>query len=135
MSAILKEHSVEELVRAVLSATTDQKKRIWDVIDGKDAIRVEQPAKRNTALYSVTATAKMLMLSRNSIYGLIDQKRLAVVRITGAPKITGQSIEDFLNGLRPTNAITATMVAQSRQRYARSKNRGESNSTYEKRHQ
>jgi len=113
--------SIESLMQAVLHASPQKRQELEAVLSGTTP--KPQTAKRDARLITISGAAKLLALSRNSIYSLIAQRRISTVEITGTRRITMESINAFLDGERPANAATAAMVEASKARYAKSKSR------------
>ena len=114
--------SVEELVKAIFSATPSQRTRIAAVLNGAES-ETKKADRQETRLITISGAAKMLALGRNTVYKLIAQHRLSVVELTGVPRVTMASINSFISGERPANDTTAAMVEESKARYAKSKSR------------
>jgi len=112
--------AIEQIIQAVIAATPAKRARIAAVLNGTDTDN-KKPDKRDTRLVTISGAAKMLALGRNTVYKLIKQKRLDCVMLTGVPRVTWQSISEFLDGQRPENATTAEMVEESKARYAANK--------------
>lgn len=62
--------------------------------------------KEETRLIYVSETAKMLGLSRPTVYKLIRNGRLDAIELDGVHRIRLQSVLDFSKGLRPRNDST-----------------------------
>ncbi len=112
--------AIEQLIKGVMDATPSVRRKVEEVLKGIDTMK-QQNGKRETRLITISGAAKMLALGRNTVYKLIQQKRLDVVMLTGVPRVTYQSIVEFLDGQRPENAATAEMIGQSKARYQASK--------------
>ena len=92
-------------------------------VDVERARRAAQKdAKPETRLVSFTGAARLMSLSRSSVYELVRQGRLDAVGLSGTRKITMRSINEFLEGRRPTNEKTAEAVKKSAAKYAQRKN-------------
>jgi len=115
---------MKELLIAVASATPAKQRRIWEVLNDNGASRNETVAKRDMRLVTISGTAKLLALGRNTVYKLIAQGRLETRSLTGVPRVTMQSIFDFLDGKNPENDVTASMIEESKARYAANKAKG-----------
>lgn len=113
---------IEQIIQAVIAATPAKRARIVAVLNGSDKT---QPSgeKRETRLVSITGAAKLLAISRNSVYRLIKTSRLEVREICGASKVTMQSINEFLDGKRPANDKTKKLIEESAAKHAASQNR------------
>ncbi len=112
--------AIEQLIKGVMDATPSVRRKVEEVLKGIDTTK-QQNGKRETRLITISGAAKMLSLGRNTVYKLIQQKRLDVVMLTGVPRVTYQSIVEFLDGQRPENAATAEMIGQSKARYQAAK--------------
>lgn len=109
--------AIEQIIQAVIAASPAKRARIAAVLNGTDTNN-KTPDKRDTRLITISGAAKMLALGRNTVYRLIKQKRLDYVMLTGVPRVTWQSINEFLDGQRPENAVTSEMINESKARYA-----------------
>lgn len=114
--------SVEEIVKAVFSATPKQRARIAAVLNGTDTDNAKSE-KRDSRLVTISGAAKLLSVGRSTVYKLIAQRRLTTVELTGVPRVTMQSLNEFLDGQHPANEATAAMIEESKTRYAKSKSR------------
>lgn len=86
---------VENLIKAVLDANPLQRRKILSVLRGTDEPRVKR-TERELRLVSIAGTARLLALGRNTVYRLIRNGRLHVVRLNGCPRVTMRSINEFL---------------------------------------
>lgn len=89
----------EEIIRAVLDASPAMRKKIEDVLNGRD----QTPAKAepcNTGLTSIRNAAKLLKVCRGSVAKLIKAGSLVAVDLNGRPRVTMQSIMDYTRGNR-----------------------------------
>ena len=112
--------SVEELVKAIFSATPSQRTRIAAVLNGAES-ETKEADRQETRLITISGAAKMLALGRNTVYSLVKTHRLETVEINGCRRITIRSINEFIDGKRPANAATAQIIKQSATRYAATK--------------
>ncbi|MBR6734266.1 MAG: helix-turn-helix domain-containing protein [Kiritimatiellae bacterium] len=118
----------------------------WDAVECADALATKQlnrhttvpatttskesevggpstkPSKQNDdgdmRLVGVSQAARLLLLSRTTIYSLIATGRLDTVDTNGCKRITMHSIKAFATGNRPATAKTAKVIAKSKARYA-----------------
>lgn len=112
--------AIEQLIKGVMDATPSVRRKVEEVLKGIATTKL-QSERRETRLVTISGAAKMLSLGRNTVYKLIKQKRLDCVMLTGVPRVTWQSINEFLDGQRPENDTTAEMIEASKARYAANK--------------
>lgn len=93
--------SVEKLIQGVLAATPAKRAKIEAVLNGSETV-AKKDAKAETRLVTIAGTAKMLAISRNTVYRLIAKKRLDVVELNGCQRVTMKSINEFIEGERPS---------------------------------
>ena len=115
--------AIEQLMQAVISATPAKRRELERVLRGETTTKKDGD-KEDNRLVSISAAARLLGLSRNSTYRLIQTQRLDVVELSGSRRVTMKSIKDFASGLRPANEKTAELVQESRARYAATKAQG-----------
>lgn len=113
--------AIEQLMQAVLTASPQKRRELEAVISGK-ATTQKKDTKDETRLVSFSGAARLMSLSRSTVYELVRQGRLDAVELSGTRKITMRSITEFLNGDRPANAKTAEAVKKSAAKYAQRKN-------------
>lgn len=113
--------SKEQIIQAVLTATPAKCRELEAVINGKATKATKKDEKPETRLVSFSGAARLMSLSRSTVYELVRQKRLDAVELSGTRKITMKSITEFLDGRRPGNAKTAETIEQHRTKYADSK--------------
>lgn len=114
--------SKEQIIQAVLTATPAKCRELEAVINGKATTAAKKDAKPETRLVSFSGAARLMSLSRSSVYELVRQGRLDAVELSGTRKITMKSVGEFLNGDRPANAKTAETVKAHAKKYAAAKN-------------
>lgn len=114
--------SKEQIIQAVLTATPAKCRELEAVINGKATTVAQKDAKPETRLVSFSGAARLMSLSRSSVYELVRQCRLDAIELSGTRKITMKSINEFLNGERPANAKTAVTVKEHAKKYAVVKN-------------
>lgn len=115
--------SKEALLIAVATATPAKCRRIQAIIN--DAEEAPNNVRReDLRLTTISGAAKLLAVGRSTVYALLKQKRLESVILTGVPRVKMQSIYDFLAGKNPENEITASMIEESKARYAKNKAKG-----------
>ena len=110
--------AIEQLIQAVIAASPAKRKQIEAAIRGETPQRPQSEDKRLT---TITNAARLLALSRNTIYTLLDTGRLDGVELNGCTRVTMQSINDFAAGKRPANAATERIIAAAKARYAAEK--------------
>ena len=109
--------SLEQLLKAVLSASPDIRREVEAVLSGKTGMQKSE-AKVETRLVTISGTARLLSIGRNTVYRLIETGRLDTVELNGCSRVTMRSINAFLDGERPANAATEDLVRASQARYA-----------------
>lgn len=112
--------AIEQLMQAVLTASPQKRRELEAVISGK-ATTEKKSEKEETRLVSFVGAARLMSVSRSTIYELVRQGRLDAVELSGTRKITMRSINAFLNGDRPANEKTADAVRTSKEKYAKRK--------------
>lgn len=118
--------AVEQIIAAVLAASPAKRRKFEAVARGEDGEK--EPKKKDLRLVSIAETARTLNLGRNTIYRLIDSKRLDTIDLNGARRVTMRSIIEFQSGERPANEKTAAFVAESKSRHAAKKAQDEDES-------
>lgn len=114
--------TLEQLIQAILNATPQQRRRIEATLNGKpENTAGNGKVKSETRLVTITGATKLLAVSRDSVYKLIDQKRLDTVELSGSRRITMRSINEFLDGERPANKATEKQIAANKAKYAASR--------------
>lgn len=108
--------SVEKLIQGVLSATPAKRARIEAVLNGVET--VVKNTKAETRLVTIAGTAKMLAVSRNTVYRLMATKRLDAVDLNGCRRVTMKSIDEFIAGERPANEATEKLIEETKTRTA-----------------
>jgi len=109
--------AIEQLIQAVLSASPAQRRELESVLSGKTRTQKTE-AKADMRLVTISGTARLLALGRNTIYRLIETGRLDTVELNGCSRVTMRSINSFLDGERPANDATEDLVRASQTRYA-----------------
>jgi len=109
--------AIEELMKAVLTATPAKRRELELVIKGEAATPTDKGAE-DRRLVTIAGAARLLALGRNTIYRLIETGRLDTVELNGCKRVTMRSIREFADGARPANEKTAKLVAASQARYA-----------------
>ena len=109
--------AIEHIIQAVLAASPAKRAKVAAVLNGTDS-PTKSNEKRETRLVTISGAAKMLALGRNTIYRLIETKRLDTVDLNGCRRITVKSINEFLDGERPPNAATERLIGASKTRHA-----------------
>lgn len=90
--------SDRELMLAVMNATPAKRRQIEDIINGKTS--GEKPTRDDVELVNLSKAAKLLKLSRPTIYKLIECGKLDAVDLMGHKRIRTKSIMDYANGKR-----------------------------------
>lgn len=93
--------SEKQIIQAVLNASPAKLKEVADVLAGraKTTKQTDERGKAETRLVSYGAAAKLLDLSRPTIYRLVRAGKLKTVTLSGSvTRITLQSVLDFVNG-------------------------------------
>ena len=111
--------AIEQIIQAVLAASPAKRRKFEAVARGED--EKQKTEKKDLRLVSIAQTARTLNLGRNTVYRLIDSKRLDTVDLNGSRKVTMRSIIEFQDGKRPTNEKTAEIIAESKARHAAKK--------------
>lgn len=109
--------AIEKLIQAVLAASPAQRRELEEVLSGRTRAKKETN-KIDTRLVTISGTARLLALGRNTVYRLIETGRLDTVALNGCSRVTMQSINEFLEGKRPQNDATERIVNESKARYA-----------------
>jgi len=91
-------------MQKMLLADAEKLTQIDAILNGKSpqAKRPEEPR-----LIYVSCAAKMLGLSRPTVYKLIREGRLDAIELDGVHRIRLQSVLDFSQGLRPRTTTKA----------------------------
>lgn len=118
--------AIEQLMQAVLKATPAKRRELKRVIRGETTKETTDRDKHESRLCTISQTARLLALGRNTVYRLLETGRLDAIDLNGSRRITMRSIYAFLNGERPPTAKTAELVAASKARYAAGKASDES---------
>lgn len=113
--------AIEQLMQAVLTATPAKRRELERVIRGETANAATDKGKDESRLVTISGAARLLSLGRNTVYRLIETRRLDTVDLNGVKRVTMRSIHAFINGDRPANEKTAALVAASKERYAATK--------------
>ena len=113
--------AIETLLQAVLTATPAKRRELERVIRGETANATTATGKDESRLVTISGAARLLALGRNTIYRLIETRRLDTVDLNGCKRVTMRSIRQFIDGERPANEKTAELVAASKERYATAK--------------
>jgi len=108
-------------MKAVLSASPAETRKLAEFIKCGMKISEKKNDYNDARLITISGTARMLALGRNTIYSLIKTNRLETVELNGCRRITLRSIHQLLDGERPANEQTAVLVGASKARYAASK--------------
>ena len=90
--------SKEELIRRVLNADGAALKRFTAAIRGDNPTNPKN--EEETRLITITAAARFLAISRQTVYELIKAGRLDTVELSGNRRVTMKSIKLFANGER-----------------------------------
>jgi len=85
-------------MQKILLADSERLAKIDAILCGK---ATDDGRKEETRLIYVSETAKMLGLSRPTVYKLIREGRLDAIELDGVHRIRLQSVLDFSKGLRP----------------------------------
>lgn len=110
--------AIEQLIQVVLAASPTQRRELEDVLSGRTRVKKESN-KVDTRLVTISGTARLLALGRNTVYRLIETGRLDTVELNGCSRVTMRSINEFLAGERPPTEKTAALVGESKDRYAK----------------
>lgn len=90
--------SEKQIIQAVLNASPAKLKEVADVLAGraKTTKQTDERGKAEVRLLTYTAAAKLLDLSRPTIYRLVRAGKLKTVTLSGSvPRITMKSVLDF----------------------------------------
>ena len=112
--------AVEQLMQSVLSASPAMRKKLEAVLNGTDN-NGKTDGKKDTRLVTISGAARMLDVGRNTIYALIESRRLDTVDLNGCKRITMKSLNEFIDGQRPANEKTEAIIAANKARYAETK--------------
>jgi len=112
--------SIEKLIQGVLAASPAKRARIEAVLSGAETV-TKKSNKDETRLVSISGAARLLAVSRNTIYRLISTKRLDAVDLNGCKRVTMKSISEFIEGSRPANEATEKLIEATRERHTTSK--------------
>jgi len=89
---------IEEMMQAVISATPQKRRTIEAVLSGKKTI--PSPIREtDLRLVSLSDAARILGVSRYTIYRLIDMKQITTRRIGGIIRVPMSSLENLSNGM------------------------------------
>ena len=112
--------AIETLLQAVLTATPAKRRELERVLRG-ETDKGGNGDKNETRLCTISGAARLLDLGRNTVYKLVKTGRLDTVELNGCVRITMRSIQEFINGARPSNEKTAELVQESKARYGEAK--------------
>jgi len=104
--------AIEQLMQAVLTASPAKRRKLEAVLNGTENAHAADKA--DVRLVNITKTAKLLGISRNAVYEIMQTGQLDVVDVCGAQRITMQSIVEFSRGERPATEATEKLVAEKR---------------------
>lgn len=92
-----------ERMQKVLSADPRKLAQIDAILNDRWTDTTSQTAKADKRLVTISGTARLLALGRNTVYRLVKARRLQTVELNGCSRITMQSIDAFLDGSTTAN--------------------------------
>ena len=110
-----------ERIMKLLAANPATLAKVDAVLNGTDG--KPDKAEADCRLITYMEAAKLLGVSRPTVYRLAQTRRLEVVPLNGVNRITKRSIEAFAAGERPPTEETARLLAEQKARYAKEKKR------------
>ena len=114
------------LMKKLLAASHEKKEAVAAVLSGAAIVDRGKAQSQDADAYrlvKITEAAKLLAVGRSTVYKLIKTGRLVTRDLNGCQRVTMRSIKEFVDGECPANTQTEALIAESKARYAQSKDK------------